>query len=144
MPHWESYADEVVAVLDDAGSERAAIMALLDGGPMALFFAATYPERTIALIMANSSAKWIATPDDPMGLPPDLASASIALVERIWGTEGLAAVQAPSRASDERFRRWYAKYTRASVGRGPSGPTSSRSWRPTRARSSPRCGSRPW
>ena len=57
-PSWEAYADEVAAVMDAAGSQQAALMAgTAEAGPMALFFAATRPERTRALILANASAR---------------------------------------------------------------------------------------
>jgi class 3 adenylate cyclase len=118
LPPWESFADEVTAVLDAVGSERAAIMAMLDAGPMAMFFAATHPERTVALILANTSARWVASPSDGVGIPREIAEAAIARLDEAWGTEAMAGLQAPSRAEDERFRRWYARYTRSIAGPG--------------------------
>jgi class 3 adenylate cyclase len=116
LPHWESYADEVVAVMDAVGSERAAIMAMLDGGAMAMFFAATYPDRTTGLVLANTSARWVATDDDPMGIPREAANTVVDLLENVWGTDDFAGIQAPSRAGEERFRHWYAKYSRSIAG----------------------------
>src|SRR5215212_8691155 len=59
-PPWETYADEVAAVMDAAGSEQAALMATTaEAGPMALFFAATRPERTRALVPGNASARFL-------------------------------------------------------------------------------------
>src|SRR5438874_9051472 len=57
LPPWESYVEEAIAVMDDAGSEVATVMAVFDAGPMALLFAATKPERTAGLILANTSAR---------------------------------------------------------------------------------------
>src|SRR6266705_2094646 len=51
LPPWESYVEEIDAVMDAAGSERGAIMGLFDAGPAAALFAATNPERTSALIL---------------------------------------------------------------------------------------------
>jgi class 3 adenylate cyclase len=111
LPPWESYGEDLVAVLDEVGSEQAAIMAQLDASPMAIFFAGTRPERTSALILANASAKYTATDDYPIGVPPDVAEALVAQLDQLWGTEAMV-LQVPSRAGDERFRRWIAKAQR--------------------------------
>jgi pimeloyl-ACP methyl ester carboxylesterase len=66
---WEGYAEELEAVLDQVGSEHAAIMAHIDAGPMALLFAASRPEQTSALVLVSCSAKWVATDDYPIGIP---------------------------------------------------------------------------
>jgi class 3 adenylate cyclase len=111
LPPWESYGEDLVAVLDEVGSEQAAIMAQLDASPMAIFFAGTRPERTSALILANASAKYTAADDYPIGVPPDVAEALVAQLDQLWGTEAMV-LQVPSRADDERFRRWIAKAQR--------------------------------
>jgi class 3 adenylate cyclase len=111
LPPWESYGVDLAAVLDEVGSEQAAIMAQLDASPMAIFFAGTRPERTSALILANASAKYTATDDYPIGVPPDVAEALVAQLDQLWGTEAMV-LQVPSRADDERFRRWIAKAQR--------------------------------
>jgi class 3 adenylate cyclase len=111
LPPWESYGEDLVAVLDEVGSEQAAIMGQLDASPMAIFFAATRPERTSALILANASAKYTASDDYPIGVPAEVAEAIVAQLDQLWGTEAMA-LQVPSRANDERFRRWIAKAQR--------------------------------
>jgi class 3 adenylate cyclase len=111
LPPWESYGVDLAAVLDEVGSEQAAIMAQLDASPMAIFFAGTRPERTSALILANASAKYTAADDYPIGVPPDVAEALVAQLDQLWGTEAMV-LQVPSRADDERFRRWIAKAQR--------------------------------
>jgi len=116
LPSWESYIDEVVAVMDATRSERAAIMGIFDAGPMATLFAATRPDRTIALILANTSARVLASEDYPLGTPSSVVEAGIDRVARAWGTEEQARMQVPSRASDEHFRRWFARYTRSIAG----------------------------
>jgi pimeloyl-ACP methyl ester carboxylesterase len=55
LPPWESYVQELLAVMDAVDSEQAAVMGVFDGGPMAALFAATKPERTSALILANTA-----------------------------------------------------------------------------------------
>jgi class 3 adenylate cyclase len=113
LPPWESYAEELVAVLDAVGSGRAAVLAEMDGGPLALFFAGTRPDRTSALILANTAAKFVAADDYPIGIPPEVGEAVLAQFDQGWGTDALLAGLLPSRAGDERFRRWFAKTQRA-------------------------------
>jgi class 3 adenylate cyclase len=112
LPPWESFAEELAVILDEVGSDRAAIMAHVDAGPMALYFAATKPERTSALVLVNSSAKWVAADDYPIGVPLEVAKAIHAQIDQLWGTEVLVTMWAASRADDERFRRWSSKYQR--------------------------------
>jgi class 3 adenylate cyclase len=113
-PPWEAYADEVAAVMDAAGSRQAALMATTaEAGPMALFFAATRPERTRALVLGNASARYVADDDYPIGFPPERAEALISRVEETWGTGDRVADGIPSRAGDERFRRWMARIQRS-------------------------------
>jgi class 3 adenylate cyclase len=113
LPPWEGYAEELAAVLDQVGSQRAAIMAHIDAGPMALLFAASRPERTSALVLVNCSAKWVAADDYPIGIPLEVAQAIRTQIDQLWGTDALVGMWAASRAGDERFRRWSTKYQRA-------------------------------
>jgi class 3 adenylate cyclase len=113
LPPWESYAEELVAVLDAVGSERAAILAEMDGGPLALFFAGTRPDRTSALVLANTAAKFVAADDYPIGIPAEVGEALLAQFDQGWGTDVLLAGLVPSRAGDERFRHWFARTQRA-------------------------------
>jgi class 3 adenylate cyclase len=114
-PPWERYAQELTAVLDAAGAQQAAILAMFDVGPMAIWFAVTSPQRVAALILANTSARHLAADDYPIGIPPTVAEALRAAMEESWGTEELVRLLVPSRADDERFCRWYAKLQRATA-----------------------------
>ena len=58
LPTWEEWAEDLRAVLDAVGSERAAIYAELDAGPVEMIFAATHPERTSALVLGNTMARY--------------------------------------------------------------------------------------
>jgi class 3 adenylate cyclase len=113
LPPWEGYAEELDAVLDQVGSQRTAIMAHLDAGPMALLFAASRPERTSALVLVNCSAKWVAADDYPIGIPLQVAQAVRTQIDQLWGTDALVGMWAASRAGDVRFRSWSTKYQRA-------------------------------
>jgi class 3 adenylate cyclase len=123
LPPWESYAEELDAVMDAVGSERAAFFADLLDGPTALLFAGTRPQRTSALILVHTSAKYVASDDYPIGIPIEVAEALLAQIDQLWGTEAIAAIWVPSRAGDERFRRWFAKVQRA--GGSPRGALAS-------------------
>jgi class 3 adenylate cyclase len=112
-PPWERYAEELTAVLDAASVEQAAILAMFDVGPMTIGFSATNPDRTAALILANTSARHLAADDYPIGIPPAAAEALRAAMEEYWGTEELVRLLVPSRLDDQRFCRWYAKLQRA-------------------------------
>ena len=105
LPLWESHADEVAAIMDEAGSERAAILAEGDAGPTAIFFAATKPDRTTALILSHTTPKYMAADDYPIGVAPEVAEAMVAQFDQLWGTDALVEVLFPSRAGDARFRR---------------------------------------
>jgi class 3 adenylate cyclase len=114
LPPWEAYAEELVAVMDAVGSQRAALLvAGPEAGPMALSFAGTRPERTAALILADATARYLVADDYPIGFPPEATEAMIAHAEELWGTETIAGIYAPSRTGDQRFLRWAARIERA-------------------------------
>lgn len=104
--------DDVRAVMDAARSERAAILGAGDGGTMAAMFAATYPDRTNSLILANSAARHSWAPDYPIGVPPDRQEMIIRLVEQTWGTAEFATATNPSLAQEPNAREEAAKYSR--------------------------------
>jgi pimeloyl-ACP methyl ester carboxylesterase len=103
LPPWEAYAEELAVVLDKVGCERAALLAQIDAGPLALFFAGSRPERTSALILAHTTAKFVATDDYPIGVPAEVTQTLLGQVDQLWGSEALAGILMPSRAGDERF-----------------------------------------
>jgi class 3 adenylate cyclase len=113
LPPWESYAEELVAVMDAVGSEVATVMAVFDAGPLGMVFAATKPERTAGLILANTAARFLWADDHPFGTPREVADQLIEQVTELWGTEALVWIAVPSRAADERYRRWHARLQRA-------------------------------
>jgi class 3 adenylate cyclase len=115
LPPWESYAQDLAAVLDEVGAEQAALLTQVDAGPMAMFFAGTKPERTSALLLANATARYLADDDYPIGVPVEVAEAVLAQVDQLWGTEAMVSMQAPSRAGDARFRRWLARFQRTNA-----------------------------
>jgi class 3 adenylate cyclase/pimeloyl-ACP methyl ester carboxylesterase len=116
LPPWESFVEELDCVMREVGSDRAALMTAYDAGPMGMLFAATKPERTAALILVNTSARYLADEDYPIGVPQEVASDLNRTMGDRWGSEEHVILQVPSRANDPRFRRWYAKKTRSISG----------------------------
>lgn len=113
IPTLEERVDDVRAVLDAAKSERAALLGISEGGPMSILFAASYPHRTIALILYGSIAKGSWAADYPWGSKPgDQREAWLKGWRENWGGPYSLESWAPSATHDERFRRWWAKYLR--------------------------------
>jgi pimeloyl-ACP methyl ester carboxylesterase len=111
----EERMDDVIAVMDAAGSERAVLFGASEGGPMASLFAATYPERCVSLVLYGMPPRWLRADDYPEGRPAQIADAYGKAWIDGWGTGASLAVLAPSLAHDERFRRWWGKFERNSV-----------------------------
>jgi class 3 adenylate cyclase len=78
--------DDVRAVMDAAGVERAAVFAVSEGGPLAMTFAATYPERVSALALYGTFARCTPDTDYPVGVPWELVEAFPGALEQAWGT----------------------------------------------------------
>jgi class 3 adenylate cyclase len=114
LPSWEAWADDALTVLDAVGSERATILGTIQGGPTAILFAATRPDRTQALILVNTAARFRQADDYPWGLTQEELEAAAEFVVEHWGTEAAASMGAPSHADDPVFRRWMAKMCRMS------------------------------
>jgi class 3 adenylate cyclase len=116
LPTLEERMDDVRAVMDAAGSERAAIFGSSEGGLMSVLSAATYPERTSALIALAIYAKRLWSPDYPWAPTPEARAAEIELIERTWGGEMDISDLAPS--ADEAFKRRAVAYLRRSASPG--------------------------
>jgi class 3 adenylate cyclase/pimeloyl-ACP methyl ester carboxylesterase len=115
MPAWEEWADDLRAVLDAVGSERTAILAALDAGPIAMMFAALQPERVSALILSNTSPRYLEADDYQIGMPQAALDAVVETVGSLWGTEQLIATVNPELVHDADLSRWLAKKCRASA-----------------------------
>ena len=115
MPAWEEWADDLQAVLDAVGSERTAIYAPLDAGPIAMLFAALQPERVSALVVDNTSARYLSADDYPIGVSQATVDAVVEMVGALWGTEEFLTVTNPGRALDAELARAYARRLRAAA-----------------------------
>jgi class 3 adenylate cyclase len=115
LPILEVRMDDVRAVMDAARMERAAIVGMSEGGSMSALFAATYPERTNALVLFGAFARRLWSDDYPFAPTRAEREEWIQSLERGWGRDNGADRLVPSRASDPEFRRWFQRYGRASV-----------------------------
>lgn len=86
----ETRMDDIRAVMDAAGSEAAAVCGVSEGGPMALLFAATYPERVRALVSYGSLPRFVRGPNFPWGEPKHEYLAEAEAEAEAWGTEEIA------------------------------------------------------
>jgi pimeloyl-ACP methyl ester carboxylesterase len=124
LPSLEVRMDDARAVMDAVGSERAVVIGVSEGGPMATLFAATYPERTIALILFGTGACWIPDAGYPWPTMSDPRfEEAIAEDERLWGTKEFAAREirdwgAPTQVDDEPAVTWLADYLRHAASPG--------------------------
>jgi class 3 adenylate cyclase len=118
-PTLEQSMEDLRAVMDAAGVERAALFGISEGGPMCQLFAATFPERVSALILYGTFARMVDS--------DNLAVGTLGLrLERLkqwmldeWGGPVALSMFAPSMLEDERFSRWWARLLRS--GTSPQG-----------------------
>jgi class 3 adenylate cyclase/esterase/lipase len=105
LPTLEQRMDDVRAVMDAAQCERAAVIGCSEGGPMALLFAATYPERVTALVLWATFARVAWAPDYPQGIDPELGERFCEQVEENWGSGRVWPVISTQDAPDDEATR---------------------------------------
>jgi pimeloyl-ACP methyl ester carboxylesterase/DNA-binding winged helix-turn-helix (wHTH) protein len=118
LPTLEQRMEDVHAVMDAVGSERAVLIGVSEGGPMCSLFAATYPEKTTALVMIGTYAKRIKDEDYPWGVSAEDREAFFETMRRDWGKPVGIEERAPTMAGDEEFRSWWAEYLRMGASPG--------------------------
>jgi pimeloyl-ACP methyl ester carboxylesterase len=114
LPDLETRIDDVRAVLDAVDSHRAVVLGISEGGAMSTLFAATHPERTLALVLMGTFARMMQAPDYPIGLTDsDYRKRLAALEEEDWApstTREWLARAAPDLLGDPAAVRWYVSY----------------------------------
>jgi class 3 adenylate cyclase len=115
LPALEDWMDDVSAVMDAVGLERAAIVGAGEASPMAELFAATYPERTTALVLLNATARISAAPGYKVGAPPEVRDRIVSMAEQTWGRGDLIAAVNPSLAGDSAALEAWGRFLRLSV-----------------------------
>ena len=118
LPTLEQRMEDVRAVMDAVGSERAVLLGVSEGGPMCSVFAATYPEKTEALIMIGSYARRLHDIDYPWGPTRSERDAFCRRLLNEWGGPVGIEERAPSLAGDPDFRAWWASYLRMGASPG--------------------------
>ena len=118
LPTLEQRMDDVRAVMDAVGSKRAALLGVSEGGPMCSLFAATYPERTAALVMIGTYAKRIYDDDYPWAPTLEQRQKFFDVIRADWGKPVGIEDRAPSMAGDPDFREWWATYLRMGASPG--------------------------
>ena len=119
VPTLEERMDDVRAVMDAVGFERAAIFAPSDAGSMAILFAATYPERTTALVLWGTFAAGAKEPAYPWGMTPAERDELADHWREQWGRVVFALERfAPSKVGDDRYREWFGRLERLAASPG--------------------------
>ena len=118
-PLLEQSAADARMVLDAAGSEKAAVYGISEGGPMSILLAATSPERVTALALYGTWARLVQGPDYPEGIPPAQFERFIAANRDNWGGPVALTLWGPSLLGDPDAERWWARLLRQGI--SPSG-----------------------
>ena len=121
LPTLEDRMDDVRAVLDAAASSRVLVCAFADGGPLACLFAATYPERTLGLVLMNTRPRMAWAPDYPWGMRPDEVRLELQNIEERWGTREFAVEAARTMGQDmtsDDAVEWWVQSQRHAAGPG--------------------------
>ncbi|HEY0320959.1 MAG TPA: alpha/beta fold hydrolase [Pyrinomonadaceae bacterium] len=118
LPTLEQRMDDVRAVMDAVGSERAALCGVSEGGPMCSLFAATYPEKTIALVMMGTYAKRLRDAEYPWAPTTEERAHFFEEIRAHWGGPVGIEERAPTMAADPQFREWWATYLRMGASPG--------------------------
>jgi pimeloyl-ACP methyl ester carboxylesterase len=111
----EARSDDIRAVMDAAGSGRAALVGWYEGGAIAANFAATYPDRVRALVIGSFTARAAHDPGQPWGIDPGMMAVITERAEDAWGTAAIAELVSPSTTSNPRFLAFWRRYERAAA-----------------------------
>jgi serine/threonine protein kinase/DNA-binding winged helix-turn-helix (wHTH) protein/class 3 adenylate cyclase len=118
LPTLEQRMDDVRAVMEAVGCERAVLCGVSEGGPMCSLFSATYPEKTMALVMIGSYARRLRGEGYPWGPTEEQQEAFFEDIRQHWGGPVGLEVRGPSVAHDPAFRDWWAAYLRRGASPG--------------------------
>lgn len=113
----EEGMDDLLAVLDDLGSEKIAVTGFNESGSLCALLAATHPDRISALILYGSYAATVRQDDYPWAPTPEERNHQIEMMIQVWGQEDFAFILNPKSHDDPGFREWSAKWQRNSVSR---------------------------
>ena len=115
LPSLEQRMDDIRAVMDASGSERAAVMGISEGGVVSTLFAATYPERTVGLIINGSYPSWLQRPYYPWGVSDERRDKALATVEETWAQGTGMWAYAPSQQANPEVEAWWGRFKQMSA-----------------------------
>ncbi len=115
IPTWEEWTEDIEAVLNTVGSERTSILTTVDGGPIAILYAAAHPERVDSLVLFNTTARYLVADDYPIGFTPEALDLMIEFLRTHWGTSEFLELASSSRPEDPGRRDALARLFRSSV-----------------------------
>ncbi len=118
LPTLEQRMDDVRAVMEAVGAKRAALLGLSEGGPMSALFAATYPDRTAALIMLGSYSRYVRDAGCPWARTGDEWQVILDSIETSWGTGQMLPLFSPSLAGDEAAVQLQGRFERMAASPG--------------------------
>jgi pimeloyl-ACP methyl ester carboxylesterase len=123
FPTFETRMDDIGAVMDAAGSERAVVFGVSEGGPLSMLFAATHPQRTLGLVLFGTAARFAWAADFPWGQTDEVWRQRLDRIDREWGTREFAewvvsTWGAPTRPRDQGLVSWLTGYTRRAASPG--------------------------
>ncbi|GAC1669019.1 MAG: adenylate/guanylate cyclase domain-containing protein [Candidatus Limnocylindrales bacterium] len=119
LPTIEEWIDDLRAVLDEVGSERTCLLSGIGASVMTLVFAATYPERTSALVLVDGCARLAWAEDYPWGQDVGRLAADLERLRAGWGTNGgTMTFLAPGLMNDRALAQQYIRYERQSASPG--------------------------
>lgn len=117
MATLEEGMDDMLAVLDAAGSKRTALFGINEAGALCMLFAATHPERVSHLMLYGSFATTTWQPDYPWGQKPEEREQQVEAIIQLWGQRETAMMMNPTEIQDDRFLTWASRWQRGSVTR---------------------------
>ena len=117
-PSVEDRADDIAAVLDAAGVDRAVLFGVCDGAVLCALCAARHPERVAGLVIAAGFARWLRREDYPYGWSPRFHQAFVNSFENVWARGAGMQHMNPSVAEQPRYRNWFSRHVRLGVSPG--------------------------
>jgi|SRR5215211_4365602 len=115
LPTLEQRMEDVRAVMDAVGSERASFLAVSEGGQMAMLLAASHPERVEALVLYGTFARWSWAEDYPWAPTAEQHERDRQEMRREWGVGSWVEYFAPSLAGDRETEKFWARFQRQSA-----------------------------
>jgi pimeloyl-ACP methyl ester carboxylesterase/DNA-binding CsgD family transcriptional regulator len=117
-PTLEERMDDIRAVMDAAGTERAPLLGVSEGGALSIAFASTYPDRAASLILYGSYAKKVADAEYPWGVAPEVVERFLERYDEAWATGAWWDIVNPNLPPDPETQQRWARYLRAGASPG--------------------------